>query len=841
MEKLFLSVLNMSLTGAFVIAAIMLARLPLKKAPKAISYSLWTVAGFRLIFPFSIQSVLSLLPFKAAPIPQDIAMQAVPRFNSGVTAIDNAISAILPAAAPAASANPLQLWQFVGAYIWLFGIAVMLIYSAISIAFLQHRLRGAAHVECNLYEADNLKTPFVLGLFRPKIYLPSGLSMDERRYIILHERTHIRRCDHIVKMLAYFALCLHWFNPLVWAAFVLMGADMEMSCDERVMRELGSDIKTAYSLSLVRVAAGHRILNGSPLAFGEGGMKERVKNVLNFKKHSRVMIIAAIALAAVVITGFALNKTTEARKTPGIYQPQVWLDYYLSKEFPSGDTTAGRTFPEFPGVEFIWTPGKLVAKDSKGERELLFGMPIWNIYMADLTGDGLPEFCATVSFGSGVIDNHIVVYDYAADQTYTLSDRMYYDYALFLDHTRLAVMQTKYPNPKGDVLATGELAIVNGELVAIGIPNDAKSLTEQRQSRLTAYLSDLFTTAYAPYYEGLRYEVSGYEEVTDASGNYSATFLWTMHHKGNGLDVPSDLGKEQEVNFLLQATAKLDAESLPDLSTIEILADGSATGARDYRVPIVDFFPDGKKAETAPPKSAVPWPDTQTYEARASLHKGMPEYRFVATGYQTDTQDWHTGYVLGLDGYDENGSPILSADFSRIEEGKVVGNYVYNQMMDTMGLHVVDVNFDGYKDVIILSDFSGAHSNTWYYCWLWDEKTSSFITSKSFADICNPALDPEEKCIYSTGGSGAAFWGGYIYKFIDGEFVVTNELDTNEHGLVERELVNGDMEVVREATYYFDEKAQEKEREYYRTSKLWQLDNPHWYWYGGHHADPWLE
>lgn len=308
MEKIFLSVLNMSFTGAFVIVAVIFVRLPLKKAPKIVSYVMWTVVGFRLAFPFAIQSIFSLLPFKSAPIPQDIAMQAIPRINSGVTVIDNAVSAVLPAATPAVGANPLQIWIAIGSYIWILGIAAMLVYSVLSIVLVKHRLRSASHIEGNLYEADNLKTPFVLGLFSPKIYIPAGLSEEERRYIVLHEQTHIRRHDHIVKMFAYFVLCLHWFNPLAWIAFILMGADMEMSCDERVMKELGGEIKIDYSLSLVRVAAGHTILNGSPLAFGEGGMKERVKNVLNYKKHSRVIIIAAVALAAVVIAGFAVNR-----------------------------------------------------------------------------------------------------------------------------------------------------------------------------------------------------------------------------------------------------------------------------------------------------------------------------------------------------------------------------------------------------------------------------------------------------------------------------------------------------------------------------------------------------
>ena len=311
MEKIFLSVLNMSLTASFVIAAIMSARLLLKKAPKIISYTLWAVAGFRLVCPFSLESMFSLLPFKAAPLPPDITMQDAPRIDSGIAVIDNAISAVLPAAAPTASVNPLQIWLAVGSFIWILGIAVMLIYSFVSIIILKHRLCWAEHVEDNLYEADNLKTPFVIGLFRPKIYIPAGLSDEERCYIVLHEQTHIRRFDHIVKIFAYLVLCLHWFNPLVWAAFILMGADMEMSCDERVMKELGSDIKNAYSLSLVRVAAGHKILNGSPLAFGEGSMKERIKNVLKFKKPSRLILIASIGLAAVITVGLTVNRITD--------------------------------------------------------------------------------------------------------------------------------------------------------------------------------------------------------------------------------------------------------------------------------------------------------------------------------------------------------------------------------------------------------------------------------------------------------------------------------------------------------------------------------------------------
>jgi len=222
----------------------------------------------------------------------------------------------------------------------------------------------------------------------------------------------------------------------------------------------------------------------------------------------------------------------------------------------------------------------------------------------------------------------------------------------------------------------------------------------------------------------------------------------------------------------------------------------------------------------------------------------MPEYRFVATGIAAGIDEWSMGFVMGLDVFDENGLPILSMDYSEEFGGEVYGAPVYLQMMDTMGLHVTDVNFDGYRDIIILTNFAGTHSNTWYDCWLWDAKSSSFIFSESFAGICNPSIDREEQRIFSTGGSGAAFWGGSIYKFIDGEFVITNNLDTGWTGLVETQLVNEKMEIVREVVYSDDTQIQnsevDREMEYYKNHELWQLEHPRWIWYGGHHADEWL-
>ena len=310
MDKLFLTILNMSITGAFVIAAISLARLPIKNTPKIISYCLWAVAGFRLAFPFSIESVFSLIPFYARAIPTDIAAQPIPRIDSGIPFVNDAVNGALqsPPAYMADGANPLRVWTAAGSWVWLAGMAVLLAFGAARYIGLRRRMGSAIRVEGNLFETDGIQSPFVLGVVKPRIYIPLGLSEQEREYIVLHERTHIRRRDHIIKFAAYFILCLHWFNPLAWAAFRLMGLDMEMSCDELVLKNRGGEIKKNYSMSLLSIAADRRALRSTPLAFGENGVEKRVKNVLKSGKSSRVMVALAVAFVTALGMGLMVSR-----------------------------------------------------------------------------------------------------------------------------------------------------------------------------------------------------------------------------------------------------------------------------------------------------------------------------------------------------------------------------------------------------------------------------------------------------------------------------------------------------------------------------------------------------
>ncbi|MFJ5717429.1 M56 family metallopeptidase [Neobacillus sp. NPDC093127] len=346
MSELFLTALNMSLTASYVILFVILIRIPLKKAPKFISYALWGVVAFRLIIPFSFESMFSLMPrnTNTVPIPHDIIYQETPQINSGIEVIDSFVSGFLPAQSIGASVNPLQIYTEIGAYIWVLGIIALLVYSLVSILILKRQLKSAQLIEKNIFEAKNLKTPFVLGLIRPKIYLPVGLNVEERGFILLHEQTHIHRKDHIIKILAFLILSIHWFNPLVWIAFKLMSTDMELSCDEQVLKEMNEDIKKPYANSLLSLATRKHIFNGSPLAFGEGNVKERIKNVLNYRKSPFWVI--AVSMITVMIVGIALVTNPKQGET-------IQLEDTVAESLPSTSETAYHTEYNRVKIEFL--------------------------------------------------------------------------------------------------------------------------------------------------------------------------------------------------------------------------------------------------------------------------------------------------------------------------------------------------------------------------------------------------------------------------------------------------------------------------------------------------------
>ena len=311
---------NMSLTASVVICIVLVLRLILKKVPKVVSYALWSVVLFRLLCPISIESDFSFFNLLDTPtkdsgtvssvieyIPENIVHTEYPSVTMPIPGISNVINEALPQGQEQLVADPLEAPTSFATYIWMIGILVMVIYSIVSYIRLHQTLLSSVKLHDNIFLADSISSPFVMGLIRPKIYLPSSLSEKERDYIILHEQHHIRRGDHVVKLLSFIALCLHWFNPLVWVAFIQSGKDMEMSCDEAVLRKLGEDIRVDYSASLISLATGRRIIAGAPLAFGEGDTEGRVKNIAKWKKPAVWVIVTAVIVCIVLAVCLITN------------------------------------------------------------------------------------------------------------------------------------------------------------------------------------------------------------------------------------------------------------------------------------------------------------------------------------------------------------------------------------------------------------------------------------------------------------------------------------------------------------------------------------------------------
>ena len=580
MNELFLKIINMSISASWLVLAVLILRFVLKKAPKWINVLLWGIVAIRLIFPFSFESTLSLIP-SAETIPLNIGMDTTPTINSGISAINNAVNPIISQSntpMAGASVNLLQITIGIYEYIWIFGMIALALYTAISYWRLRRKVDTAVRYKDNIFQSENVSFPFVLGIIKPRIYLPFKMNGQYLEYVVAHEQAHICRKDHWWKPLGFLLLMIHWFNPLMWLAYVLLCRDIELACDEKVIKELGNEQRGDYTQALVACSVNRRMIAACPLAFGEVSVKERVKSVMNYKKPAVWVIIISVIVCVGVAVCFLtnpkqdsytlrivvpagsqekfvytdeevstirnsikiwsgdglgdtevilspVNKTTETRYTATylthgmpvefdaekdtwfkigvnmqnstnediIVYVEVenvevrivdeinsvikWFDY---TENPSAmDDESTINLPIYPDVTFSYNQAQIIASKPFDTSELtdhtilITGMPIWNAYFADLTGDDYPEICATYTFGSGIIDSRIIIYDYAKGSSYELSDRGYFDFTLRLNEADgyLYVDKTKYNTD--ELVETGRLVFKNNCIQIEGFSNEA--------------------------------------------------------------------------------------------------------------------------------------------------------------------------------------------------------------------------------------------------------------------------------------------------------------------------------------------------------------------------------
>lgn len=576
MNEFFLKIINMSISASWLIFAVLILRLVLKKAPKWVNVLLWGIVAIRLICPFSFESALSLIP-SAETFPKKIISGPSFDVQSGITPVDNRINDYLGdryfegVTVPANNGNTIMTILTI---VWTIGILLLVAYTVISYWRLHREIDTAVRYKDNIFQSENVSSPFVLGLIKPRIYLPFKLDGQDMEHVVAHEQAHIRRKDHWWKPLGFLLLTIHWFNPLMWLAYVLLCRDIELACDEKVIKGLSNEQRADYTQALVACSVNRRMIAACPLTFGEVGVKERVKSVMNYKKPAFWVIIIAVivcvgvavcfltnpkqdryTLRIVVPAGsqeefvytdeevstvrnsikiwsgdglgdtevllFPVNKTAETgytatylthgmpvefdaekdtwfkigvnmqnstnediivyvevenvevRIVDEINSVIEWFDYLETPDEMKWDGSLEISLTEFPDVTFRWTYGEMLAVKGSKSTSLYTGMPIWNAYFCDLTGDGLPELCSSISWGSGMIDNRVIIYDYANGVSYELSDRGCFDFTLRQDHQdgRLYVDKTKYHTD--ELVETGRLVFKNHCIQIEGFSNEA--------------------------------------------------------------------------------------------------------------------------------------------------------------------------------------------------------------------------------------------------------------------------------------------------------------------------------------------------------------------------------
>lgn len=576
MSDLFLKIVNMSISASWLVVAVLILRLVLKKAPKWVNVLLWGIVAVRLICPFSFESALSLIP-SAETFPEKIISGPSFDVQTGITPIDNRINDYLGdryfegVTVPTNNGNNVMTILTI---VWIIGILLLATYTIISYWRLNRKVDTAVRYKDNIFQSENVSSPFVLGIINPRIYLPFSMNEQDMEHVVAHEQAHIRRKDHWWKPLGFLLLTIHWFNPLMWLAYVLLCRDIELACDEKVIKGLGNEQRADYTQALVACSVNRRMIAACPLAFGEVGVKERVKSVMNYKKPAFWVIILAVIACVIVavcfltnpkqdsytlrivvpagsqeefvytdeevstvrnsikiwsgdglgdteVLLFPVNKTTETGYTAtylthgmpvefdaekdtwfkigvNVQNPTnediivyvevenvevrivdeinsviEWFDYLETPDEMKWDGSLEISLTEFPDVTFRWTYGEMLAVKGSKSTSLYTGMPIWNAYFCDLTGDGLPELCSSISWGSGMIDNRVIIYDYANGVSYELSDRGYFDFTLRFHEADGYLYVDKKKYNTDELVETGRLVFKNNTIQIEGFSNEA--------------------------------------------------------------------------------------------------------------------------------------------------------------------------------------------------------------------------------------------------------------------------------------------------------------------------------------------------------------------------------
>lgn len=396
MSDLFLKLFNMSITASWLVLVVVLLRYILQKASKWMNCVLWGMVAFRLTCPFSFKSVFSLIPSKET-VNSSVYISR-PYIQSGITLLDNIANDYLGShyfegiTVPVKGnvSNPINILGM----LWMIGMAVLLLFAFISYFRFKNKVRASVCLYDNIYACDEVKSPFILGVFKPVIYVPSGISSKTMEYIVTHEKAHIKRYDHIWKMMGYLLLVVYWFNPLIWLAYILFCRDIEFACDEKVIKDFDKESKAAYSQALLDCSFPHKMIITCPLAFGDVGVKERVKRVLYYRKPVFGVIIIAIIACVVTAVCFLTNPLS---------------NNVIKNKLAEGDYRIDKVIYDCPMFSYLYEPDNSPAYRVTSNEELwIYNTTVWEntgkLYEIKLTKENFDALFIGAEGDAGWID-----------------------------------------------------------------------------------------------------------------------------------------------------------------------------------------------------------------------------------------------------------------------------------------------------------------------------------------------------------------------------------------------------------------------------------------------------
>ncbi|MDD7641919.1 MAG: M56 family metallopeptidase [bacterium] len=463
MEKLFLQILEMSVTAGYCILVVLVLRLLIKRLPKLYSYILWIVVYFRLVCPVSVNSVFSLVRVQSQVIPEKLGVQPHANISNGTEQAGHVVETVADTAVPlpadarmAESVNMAQAMISVAVFIWIAVALLLILYNIASLMRLKTGLNRAILMDednkYRIFESESLGTPFVLGFFEPRIYLPAGLSENEKNYVLAHEKTHVRRKDYLVKQLAFLVTCIYWFHPLVWLAFYLMCQDMEMACDESVIRSFDGETKKDYSMTLLSLAQEQHGLKGSPLAFGEGGIKKRIMNVLHYRKPTFWVSVIVVMLLVAVLIGLVLDPKEDNHRAEATDPTAISEEQAQAKDQMQEDLLAADRRQEVEEQQRIAEEQERLAAEREQQNN---GVPLTVFYANDTAEFLLSKTVAVSEINAGEIIGQLQEAQVLGGDTILLRMEIGSDGCMILDFNNAFGQQLGMYGSSGEYLMVG--------------------------------------------------------------------------------------------------------------------------------------------------------------------------------------------------------------------------------------------------------------------------------------------------------------------------------------------------------------------------------------------------